>query len=89
MNFFPNFRVYVFSTTLGSPGSKKAMLLRKNFYWHMSFCDPQMEGIPKSAVKNEFPPCCKSLFSEKTRLNYFIHISNRSFLPLKKYHLEN
>ena len=61
-NFFQVLGISCF-TTLVSPGSENAMFLQKHFYWNMSICAPQIEGILKKAISIEFPLCCKSLFS--------------------------
>ena len=39
----------------------------------MSICDPQIEGIPRSTINDEFPLRCNSFFSKNRRLNSFIH----------------
>ena len=62
-----------------------AMFLRKYFYWNMSFCDPQIEGIPKCSII-EFPLCCNSIFSKNTILKPFIQVSIRNFAPSKEYY---
>ena len=67
-------------------GVKKAMFLRKCFYWIMSFCGPHIEEIPKSASRIDIPLSCNSLFSKNTRLNSFIQVSIRNVLHVKQYY---
>ena len=59
--------------------------VRKNFYWNKSFCDTQIEGIPKSAIIIEFPLCCNSLFSENTRLSHLTWVSITIVPLVEKY----
>ena len=42
-------------------------------------CDPQIEGLPKSAVSVDLPLCCNSFFSKNTRLNSSTQFSLRNF----------
>ena len=58
-----------FFINLVSPGSENAMLLRKYFHWNISFCDPQIEGLPRSVISIEFHLLCNSLFSKNKKLN--------------------
>ena len=71
--------------------SSKILLLEhvKYFYWNMSFCDPQIEGIPKCAISIEFPLCSNSLFSKITILKPFIQVSIRNVPPSKEYYFEH
>ena len=49
----------------------------------MSSCDPQIAGIPKSAISIEIPRCCNPLLSRNTKLNSFIWFSMKNFLLVK------
>ena len=46
------------------------MLLRKYFHWNISFCDPQIEGLPRSVISIEFPLLCNSLFSKNKKTQF-------------------
>ena len=83
---FLSFWLPVFFLTLVSPVQESAMLRRKIYSSNMSFCDPQIEGIPRSASIIEFPIRCNSLFAENTRLNSFILASIRNLLIVKEYY---
>ena len=61
----------------------------KYFYWIMSFCDPQIEGIPKSWASFGTPFCCISVFAKNTRLKVLIQVSIRNVTPVKEYYVEN
>ena len=73
--FFLVFEYRAFLITLGSPGSINAMLFRQYFYWNLSFCGPQVEGIPRSAISIDFPLCCNSIFYMIASLNSFTKAS--------------
>ena len=86
--FFQFLGISLFSNSLVSPGSENAILLRKYIYWNMSYCDPQIAGIPRSATNIEFSLYCNSIFFKNTRLIFFIEASFKIVLPVKKYHFE-
>ena len=60
------------------------MLLRKYFYWNISFCDLQIEGLPRRVIGIEFPLLCNSLFSKNKKLNSVFKASARIVLHVKK-----
>ena len=84
LSFSVSFLVNFVFTTLVSQGSENEMLLRKYFYWNTSFCDPQIEGIPKRTIFFEFPLSCHSLFSKNTKLNSLISVSIRIVLLVEE-----
>ena len=55
----------------------------------MSFCDPQVEGIRRTAISFEVPFCCKSFMSTNKRLHTYIKACIRMVLPVKKYYFQN
>ena len=55
----------------------------------MSLCDPQIEGLPKSADSIEFPRCCNSLFSQNTRLNFSFNSQSEALNLQKNTTLKN
>ena len=88
LTFFSVFGYNFFFITLFSPVSENAMIFRKHFYWHVSFCDIQIEGILKKSITIEFPLCCNSFCSSITRLKSFIQFTIRIILPVKENCLE-
>ena len=65
-----------------SPAPETTKLLRKHFHWNISFFDPQIEGMPKNVKTFEFLWWCSILFSEKTRFNYSIQVSQTKIIYL-------
>ena len=79
-------KIELFFSAVVSPGSDTAVFLREYFYCNMSFCDPQIERIPKSSSSIEFPLCWNSLFSKNTNLKPFFQVSIRNVPPVKEYY---
>ena len=52
---FSSFSFSVSLTILVLPGSENTILLRKFFYWDISFYDSHLMGMPKSVISFEFP----------------------------------
>ena len=65
-------------------GVKKYDVTTTNFNWKIPFCDPQIEGIPKTAISIELALCCNSDFSQNTRLHFFNQVLIRIVQPVKK-----
>ena len=86
--FFSVFGYRIFFTTVVSPGSEIAMFLREYFYWKMSSCDSQIEGIPKSSISIELPLYCNSLLSKNTMLKPVIRVSIRNVPPVTDFFFE-
>ena len=54
----------------------------------MSFCDPRIEGIPRSAIIIVSPLGCNSVFPKHTRLISFLWAPIRIVLPVEEYYLK-
>ena len=52
----------------------------------MSFCDPQIEVIPKNSISFEYPLYCKPAFFQNTLLQPFIQVLFRNLPPVKEYY---
>ena len=72
----------IFSGNMVSLRSKNAFLLRKNFYWIVSFCDPQIEGAPRSAISIQL--VMQLAFFQKYKTQFFHSSANQKTSARKK-----
>ena len=59
-NWFFSVLVSFFLQHVSFSGVGKHQLLRIHFCINISFCDPHIEGMPKTAIRIEFPRSCNS-----------------------------
>ena len=62
----------VFFALLGSPGSKNTNIFRSLFCWKVSFSDPHIERMRKTAKSIKHSKSCNSVSSTDRRFNSFI-----------------
>ena len=68
----PVFVSRFFFTIQVLPVLENTNLLPKDFYCNISFCDLHIKRKSENSNSFQFPWCCNSLFSRKTRLTIFI-----------------
>ena len=69
MDFFSSFLILVFFRYPSFFGGEIRILVRNGICWNISACNSYIEEMSKTGISIEIPKICKSLFSEKTRLN--------------------
>ena len=63
----------------------KKHLTSKILLWNMSFCDPQIDGVPKSEISIEIFQVENIFFPKNLMFSRFIEVSIRSLVLVQEY----